>query len=139
MSACRSGGGAAAAGPARTGLRPASTPRLRPLVTRVSRGCTALVLLVVVAACSDASGCGDFRITSTPLGVGSTQEVEVEVVGGTVPSVDVNGGIYLQAEGSPRLTVGDGQHRATVERRRDGLRMTVGQQTLRLDGPIGCD
>lgn len=113
---------------------------LRLMVMWLSRPWAVLACVVVVAACSDSSGCGDFRVTSKPMQLGSAQEVEVEVSEGVVPGIDVNGGIYLQSEGSPRLSADDGVHRATVRRTRDGLRMTVGEQTLRLaEEPIGCD
>lgn len=74
------------------------------------------------------------------MAVGATDEVVVTVVGGVVPSIDVNGGIYLQAKGSPRLRADDGEHRVVVRNTPSGLRMTVGEQTLSLEGePIGCD
>ena len=110
------------------------------MVIRLRRLCAVLVVLAVVAACADTSGCANFRDASQPMKVGSTQEVLVEVVGGAVPSIDVNGGIYLQAEGSPRLKAEDGAHRVVVRNTPSGLRMTVGEQTISLaDEPIGCD
>jgi hypothetical protein len=75
--------------------------------------------------------------------------MDAVVEAGALHTLDVNAGYYVHPQrrdtpdGSsvpdPRLTAPDGPARISVTHDASGLVAKVGDQVVRLDGPIGCD
>lgn len=108
------------------------------------RSIAACTLVALIPACAvNSSGCENFNPTSTPLEVGETAKVEVEIIGDRVSTLDVNGGYYVQSDSaklrgadpaaSPRKGGG------LVRREAAGLILTVDGQGVPLEGPLGCE
>jgi hypothetical protein len=101
-------------------------------------------LFALTPACAvNSSGCENFDPKSPPLAVDEAVTVDVEIIGDRVSTLDVNGGYYVQPDDlklrAPAPVEPPRRKQGVVRRGAAGLTLLLDEQSIPLEGPLGCD